>query len=98
MLNRMTTYIVIHIDVDNPADLDRYRELALPTMRSHHIQLVAKGPPEVLEGNPGGRMLVVLSAESEAAARAWYGSPEYAEAIEARRGVATFRTELLPAG
>lgn len=93
----MAAYLHIHIDVTDPDRYGRYQALAGPTLKAHGARLLSKAKqPEMLEGERSHAVTVLLEFEDEAAAKRWYGSPEYAEAIEARRGVANFVTTLLP--
>lgn len=93
----MAAYLHIHIDVSDPDGFGRYQELARPTMKTYGARLLSKAKsPQMLEGDRSHPVTVLLEFDDEAAAKRWYGSPEYAEAIEARRGVATFVTTLLP--
>ena len=94
----MSAYIFIEITVDDPAALAPYQELALPTMEEHGIRLLGKTQaPAVLEGEPSKALLVVLEASSVDAAKAWYTSTAYSKAIDARRGIASFTTRVVPA-
>ena len=93
----MPAYVHIHIDVSDPEGFGRYQELARPTLKTYGARLLSKAKePEMLEGERGHSVTVLFEFDDEAAAKRWYASPEYAEAIEARRGVATFITTLLP--
>ncbi len=93
----MAAYLHIHIDVSDPERFGRYQELARPTMKAFGARLLSKAKaPEMLEGERSHAVTVLLEFDDEAAANRWYASPEYAEAIEARRGAATFVTTLLP--
>ncbi len=94
----VSAYIFIEITVDDPARLAPYQALALSTMKEHGIRLLGKTPePAVLEGEPPKALVVVLQADSVEAAKAWYTSPAYSKAVDARRGVATFTTRVVPA-
>ncbi len=95
----MSAYLVVGIAVTDPEKFKTYQELAKPTMAAHGAKLVAKGRiAEILEGEVGYPMMVILEFESGQQAKAWYQSPEYAKAIEARAGAATFTTMLLEQG
>lgn len=93
----MAAYLHIHIDVSDPKRFGRYQELAGPTMKAYGARLLSKAKePEMLEGERSHAVTVLLEFDDVDAAKRWYTSPEYAEAIEARRGAATFTTTLLP--
>jgi len=92
----MAAYLHIHIVVSDPTRYARYQELAGPTLKANGARLLSKVPnPELLEGAAKPGTVVLLEFDDVAAAKRWYASPEYAEAIEARRGVATFTITLL---
>ena len=93
----MSAYIIVQIDTPDPSKLAAYQELARPTMREHNIRLLAKGPQSlVLEGSARSGVAVLLEADSVDAATAWYQSAGYRAAVEARHGLATFHTVVLP--
>ena len=93
----MAAYLHIHIDVSDPERFGRYQALAKPTMKTYGARLLSKASkPEMLEGERRHTTTVLLEFDDVEAAKRWYASPEYAEAIEARRGVAEFVTTLLP--
>lgn len=97
MLGTVSAYLHIHIHVTDPERYSRYQELAPPSMKAYGGRLIAKArQPEMLEGEASHPISVLLEFDDVDAARSWYASPEYAEAIEARRGAATFMTTLLP--
>jgi len=92
----MAAYMHIHVVVSDPTRYGRYQELAGPTLKAHGARLLSKTPnPESLEGEAQPGTVVLLEFDDAAAAKRWYASPEYAEAIEARRDVATFTATLL---
>lgn len=97
MLVRVTACLHIHINVTDPERYARYQELAPASMKAYGARLLAKAKqPEVLEGEATHPVSVLLEFDDAQAAKRWYASAEYAKAIEARRGAATFVTTLLP--
>ncbi len=97
MLVAVSAYIHIHIHVTDPKRYSRYQELAPASMKAYGARVLAKAKqPEMLEGEASHPVSVLLAFDDVETARRWYTSPEYAEAIEARRGAATFVTTLLP--
>jgi uncharacterized protein (DUF1330 family) len=90
----MPAYVVVQITVQDPETYERYKRLAPPSIARYGGQYVIRGgATEILEGswNPG--RFVVLRFPSAAQARAWWSSPEYAEAKALRQMSA--RTEML---
>ncbi len=64
-------------------------------MQSGASVLVVDRRPEVLEGEWHGDQTVVLEFESVEAARAWYESPAYQEAVRLRHAAADTHAVIL---
>jgi uncharacterized protein (DUF1330 family) len=80
------------IDAD---EFETYRQLAPKARGAHNIvPLAFYGPQQVLEG-PAAEGTVVLKFDSIAAARAWYDSPAYQEALAHRLKGAEYRVILV---
>jgi uncharacterized protein (DUF1330 family) len=86
----MPAYVVVHIDVTDPAQYEEYKKAVPAAIRAHGGRyLVRGGAVEVLEGSHDGRRLVMLEFPSLANVRAWWASPEYQAAKRLRAGAAT---------
>lgn len=86
----MAAYVIADIDVHNPEEYEEYRRLAGPTSApygGHYI--VRGGAVEIIEGDWQPKRFVVLEFPSVEQAKAWYNSPEYAEARAIRHRTAT---------
>jgi len=95
----MSVLIIGNIAVNDPASLAAYKEAAGASMKEFGIGMVGQvGPTGMLEGEFHGDITVVLKAESEEKARAWYTSDAYAKAIAARSPDAKFTIALVPRG
>ena len=93
----MSVLIVGNIAVENPANLAAYKEAAGPSMKEFGIGLVGQAAPtQMLEGNFAGAITVVLEAESEEKARAWFESESYGKAIAARSEDSKFTIGIVP--
>jgi uncharacterized protein (DUF1330 family) len=80
-------YIVITEDVKDPAGMAEYGKLAVKAMAG--ATLLAFDPnPETLEGEWHGTQTVLLEFESVEAAREWYNSDAYQEAVKLRQAAA----------
>jgi len=81
----MTHYIVARIAIH---DRDRYAQYEagfMPVFDKYGGQILAvNDAPEVLEGPPDTRRLVILAFPDREAALAWAGSPEYQEIAKHR--------------
>lgn len=93
----MSVLIIGNIAVDNPANLAAYKEAAGASMKEFGIGLVGQAAPtSMLEGEFAGIITVVLEAESEEQARAWYASESYVKAIAARSEDSKFTIAIVP--
>ena len=82
----MTAYFISCIkSVSDPQGLQRYREMARPTLAPYKPQLASGPLSAVLEGGPL-ESVVILKFDSVAQARQWYDSPEYQKAKPVRVG------------
>ncbi len=90
----MAAYVIVEITIQDPAAYERYKALAPSSIARYGGRyLVRGGPTTALEGDrPVGRLVVLEFPDAERA-RAWWDSPEYAEAKAMRQACA--RTEML---
>lgn len=90
----MPAYVVVQIDIHDPATYERYKAMAPPSIAAYGGRYVVRGgASEVLEGSWLPPRLVLLEFPTIAQARAWWASPEYAPAKAVRQSCA--RTEML---
>ena len=90
----MTAYVVVQINVEDPAAYEQYKALASTAVAAYGGRYVVRGGrSEILEGSWQPPRLVVLEFPTAERARAWWASPEYAPAKAIRQGCA--RTEML---
>ncbi len=80
-------YIVITEDVKDPAGMAEYGKLAAKTMASAKL-LAFDMNAEQLEGQWHGTQTVLLEFESAEAARDWYNSDDYQQAVKLRQAAA----------
>jgi uncharacterized protein (DUF1330 family) len=86
----MPAYVVIDIDVHDPATYERYKKLAPPAIAAYGGRYLARGgETAVLEGTWQPKRLVILQFDSVARAKEWIHSPEYAEARALRQSCST---------
>ena len=90
----MSAYVIVQIEIHDPATYERYKELAPPSIAQYGGRYVARGgATATLEGDWSPSRLVILEFPSMDAARAWWASPEYAEAKAMRQAAA--RSEMV---
>jgi uncharacterized protein (DUF1330 family) len=80
-------YIILTEDVKDSAGMAEYAKLAGKAMAGSTL-LSFDQKPEVLEGRWHGSQTVVLEFESVEAAREWYNSDIYQEAVKLRQAAA----------
>lgn len=77
----MTAYVVVEINVTNPAGYEEYKKLAPATVAQYGGKYIARGgATETLEGNWNPPRLVIMQFEDSEQAKKWFNSPEYSEA------------------
>lgn len=86
----MAAYLIVDIDVTDPARYEEYKKLAPPTIAAYGGRYLARGgKSEVLEGHASPNRVVILEFESIEKAKQWLESPEYREARALRHESAT---------
>ena len=74
----MTAYVVVDIEVTDPAGYEGYKQAAPAAVASFGGKYLARGgATEVLEGDWRPHRLVILEFESVARAKEWLYSAEY---------------------
>jgi uncharacterized protein (DUF1330 family) len=81
----MTAYVIVDIEVTDPAGYEEYKKLAPPAVTLYGGKYIARGGnTETLEGDWHSNRLVILEFPSAEQAKAWLNSPEYAPARSMR--------------
>ena len=93
-------YIIMTEAIKDPAGMKAYGRAAKPAYAAAMAQgglavLAADRGPQVLEGEWHGDWTVILEFQSVEAARAWYESPAYQEAVVARQAAADINVVLV---
>lgn len=90
----MPGYVMVQIEVTDPAKYEKYKELAPPSIRKYGGRYLVRGEPvETLEGTWSPKRFVILRFDSKEQAKAWWSSPEYREAKALRQACA--RTQMI---
>jgi uncharacterized protein (DUF1330 family) len=90
----MPAYVVVQIEVEDAERYEAYKRQAPPSIAAYEGRyLVRGGPSTLLEGDWQPSRLVILEFPDAARARAWWASPEYADAKALRQGCT--RTQML---
>ena len=92
----MAAFLVVDIDVSNPAQFEEYKKLAPAAIARYGGRyLIRGGAYEVIEGDWKPQRLTLVEFDSMEKAKAFYYSPEYQAAIKARKGAANMKMLLV---
>ena len=92
----MPAYIIAEVEVTNPAGYEAYRPLAGASIAQYGGKfLVRGGKAQLVEGSKEPARIVVIEFADTAAAKRWYNSPEYQEALKIRLANSTGRVLLV---
>ena len=92
----MPAYIIAEVEVTNPAGYETYRPLAGASVAQYGGRFVVRGgKAELVEGSQEPARIVVIEFADTAAAKRWYNSPEYQEALKIRLANSTGRVILV---
>jgi uncharacterized protein (DUF1330 family) len=90
----MAAYVVVQVDVKDPERYADYRVMVPPTLAKYGGRFIVRGgKTETLEGDWAPKRFVVVEFPSLEQAKAWWASPEYAEAKALRQ--ATSETQMI---
>jgi len=84
-------YVIVQVsEITDPAAYETYRPLAGETVAAHGGRFIVRGgAAERFEGEGPAERNVVIEFPSLAAAKAWYHSPEYQQALQIRLAAST---------
>lgn len=85
----MTAYVIVDINVTDPARYEDYKRLAAPTVELYGGKYIARGgKTETLEGDWSPTRLVILQFDNTEQAKNWLNSTEYSQARNLRHETA----------
>ena len=88
----MPAYFVAEVEVTDPAGYVPYRALAGASIAQYGGRFVARGgKTELIEGSPEPQRVVIIEFADAGAAKRWYNSPEYQNALPIRLANSTGR-------
>ena len=92
----MPAYIIAEVEVTNPTGYEAYRPLAGASVAQYGGKFVVRGgKAELVEGSKEPARIVVIEFADTAAAKRWYNSSEYQEALKIRLANSTGRVLLV---
>jgi uncharacterized protein (DUF1330 family) len=84
----MSAYLVFNVDVKKPQPYEVYRKCSSLAIKAYDAKVLVRGGATTsLEGQPAKRV-VILEFPSVEKAQAFYDSPQYKRARNAREGAA----------
>ena len=90
----MPAYIVVEVEVEDPIRYEDYKKMVPPSLAAYGGRfLVRGGKVENLEGDWSPKRFVMVEFPSVEQAKAWWDSPEYADAKALRQ--ATAKTQMI---
>ncbi len=88
----MSGYIIAIVQVTNPTQYEEYKKWSTLAMKAHNAEVCVRGGQvQLLEGDWAPERVVILKFPTFAVAKAFYETPEYLQAREARAGAAVMR-------
>jgi uncharacterized protein (DUF1330 family) len=86
----MTAYVIVEINVTDPAGYEEYKRLAPATVANYGGKYIARGGiTETLEGDWNPARMVIMQFENSEQAKKWFNSPEYSEARKIKHRYST---------
>ena len=85
----MAAYVIVQVDVKDPVRYDDYKKMVPSSIEKFGGRfLVRGGRTHTLEGNWSPKRFVMVEFPDVDRAKAWWASPEYAEAKALRQATA----------
>jgi len=90
----MAAYVVVDVDVHDPARYEEYRKTVAPTLLAYGGRFLARGGRvDVLEGSWSPKRMVIVEFPDAQTAQKWWNSPEYASPKAVRQSAS--RTNMI---
>ena len=90
----MAAYIVVQVDVKDPVRYESYKQMVPASLAKYGGRFIVRGgKTHTLEGTWAPQRFVMVEFPSVERAKAWWASPEYAEAKALRQ--ATSSTQMI---
>jgi uncharacterized protein (DUF1330 family) len=81
----MSAYVISEVEIVDELVAKNYMKLAETSILEHGGRYLVRGAiPEVMEGNPTNRRIVIVEFPTIERAREWYVSVAYAQALQFR--------------
>jgi uncharacterized protein (DUF1330 family) len=95
----MAAYIIVDIEITDPAGYEEYKKLAGATVEKYGAEYIVRGgDPENLEGDWQPKRIVILRFADRERAKAWLNCTEYADPRKMRHATANSRMIVVDGG
>jgi uncharacterized protein (DUF1330 family) len=85
----MSAFVVVQVEVKDPARYEAYKSMVPSSLVKYGGRFVVRGGQvQVMEGTWAPKRFVLVEFPSVEQAKAWWASPEYAEAKSLRQATA----------
>jgi uncharacterized protein (DUF1330 family) len=85
----MAAYVVVQVEVKDPVRYEGYKKMVPASLEKYGGRFVVRGGQvHVMEGTWAPKRFVLVEFPSVEQAKAWWASPEYAEAKALRQATA----------
>jgi uncharacterized protein (DUF1330 family) len=85
----MSAYVVVQVEIKDPVRYENYKKMVPPSLEKFGGRFVVRGGQvHTMEGSWAPRRFVMVEFPSVEQAKAWWASPEYAEAKALRQATA----------
>ena len=85
----MAAYVVVQVEVKDPQRYEGYKSMVMPTLQPYGGRFIVRGGKvHPMEGTWTPKRFVIVEFPSVEQAKAWWASPEYAEAKALRQATA----------
>ena len=85
----MSAYVIVQVEVKDPGRYDDYKRMVPASLERYGGRfLVRGGKTHTMEGDWAPRRFVIVEFANVEQAKAWWASPEYAEAKALRQATA----------
>ena len=91
MQSKRPAYVVVEVEVTDPAVFQEYVAKAMPTLAAYNARMIMCGKARAKEGTQPVGDIVVVEFDSIDDAERWYTTPPYSEVIPLRQRSANSR-------
>jgi uncharacterized protein (DUF1330 family) len=85
----MAAYVIVQVDVKDPVRYEAYKKMVPPSLEKYGGRFIVRGgKTHTLEGDWRPARFVMVEFPTVEQAKAWWASPEYAEAKSLRQATA----------